>query len=125
MSPKVIKPPLFAGLKVRGLEVARSANAEVRVQAIAPADFPKGFEAFERLPSGQLGEVEFSRELDFFVEKTAADVGLAAVHDTIVNAGPLPPSFRPWSSRVSRTPNQLPVAYFPFHHLASQDFEVV
>ena len=44
--------PLFARLKVRGLEVGRSAHPEVWVQAVAPADFSKAPEAFERLPSG-------------------------------------------------------------------------
>ena len=63
-------------------------DTKVRVQAIAPADFPKAFEAFERLPSGKLGKVEFSRELDFFVEEAAANVGLPAVDDTVVNADP-------------------------------------
>src|SRR4030095_10046634 len=31
------------------------------------------------------------------------------------------PNFNPWSSSVSRTPNQFPEASFPFHQLSSAD----
>ena len=65
------------------------AHTEVRVQAIAPADFPKAFEAFKRLPSGQLNNVEFTYELDLFIEIAAADIGLPAIHDTIKDARPI------------------------------------
>ena len=56
--PNVTKRHCFPDCKFEGWKLLEGAHAEVRVQAIAPADFPKAFEAFKRLPSGQLDNVD-------------------------------------------------------------------